>query len=179
MANICLNKLGSNITKSCVLPVHGIKDIYLMHVEDVMPVLSAYGSVWSGISFSDGAKSYRVEGYKQNIQVTTSVRSLDASNKLDISVSFKIPHSASGSTIGTLFKRVILTGAFYVLVVCNDSSMFIVGSQSPLACSGFDWDSNANGQLQTVTLTAPDGSAGNYITDILQPVATSIISKSA
>lgn len=167
-----------NITTSCNLPIHGIKDIYLMHVEDVTPVEDEKGSFWSDVHFKDGAKSYHVEGYKQNIQVTTSVRSLDASNKLDISVSFKVPHSVSGSTIGTTFQRAILTGAFYVLAVCNDSSIFIAGSQSPLVCSGFDWDSNANGQLRTVTLTAPDGSAGNYITYIRPSVATLIISKS-
>ena len=176
MGKNCLNKLGTNILVTCSLPVHGIKEIYLMHTEDVT-ITKGSNEAWRTVTFATGTKSYRVEGYKQNIQVTTAVRSLDASNKLDISVSFKVPHSVSGSTTGTSFQRAILTGSFYVLVVCNDSSRFIVGSQSPLVCSGFDWDSNANGQMRTITLTAPDGSAGNYIIDIEPTAADSIISK--
>lgn len=176
MAKNCLNKLGTNILSPCSLPVHGIKEIYLMHVEDVT-ITKGSDEAWRTVTFATGTKSYRVEGYKQNIQVTTSVRSLDASTKLDISVSFKVPHSVSGSVVGTIFQRAILTGTFYVLVVCNDSSRFIVGSQSPLVCSAFDWDSNTNGQMRTITLTAPDGSAGNYIIDVEPTAADSIISK--
>lgn len=176
MAKTCLNKLGTNILTTCNLPIHGIKELYLMHIEDITYSTSSDMS-WSAVTFNAGAKSYKVEGYKQNIQITTAVRSLDASNKLDISVSFKIPHSEAGSTTGTNFQRAILTGRFYVAVVCNDSSSFIVGATSPLECSAFDWDSNANGQMRTITLTAPDGSAGNYITDIAPAALATIISK--
>ena len=177
MAKTCLNKLGINILTSCALPVHGIKEIYLMHVEDVTPVISSDGSTWSNITFKAETKSYKVEGYKQNIQITTAVRSLDASNKLDMSVSFKAPHSEDGYTTGATFQKAILTGKFYVAVVCNDSSSFIAGNISPLECSAFDWDSNANGQMRTITLTAPDGSAGNYITYIAPAALATIISK--
>lgn len=148
-----------------------------MHVEDVTPTTAVDGS-WNTVAFAEGAKSYRIEGYKQNIQVTMTNRSLEASNKLDISVSFKTPHSfGSGTSMGTAFLRAILTGRFYVLVVGANGRRFIAGSISPLECSGFDWDSNANGQYRTITLTAPDGSAGNYITDIAPGAATTIISK--
>lgn len=177
MAKNCLNKLGGGVTTTCSLPVVGIKEIYLMHIEDVNPTMDTTSGYWSAISFSSGANSYKIEGYKQNIQVTSAVRSLDASNKLDMSVIFKIPHSVGGSTLRLAFMRAILTGRFYVLVICNDTSKFVVGAQSPLECSGFDWDSNANGSFKTITLTAPDGSAGNYITEVSEGVATTIISK--
>lgn len=177
MAKNCLNRLGRGITTTCNMPIVGIKELYLMHVEDVNPTLDTTSGYWDAISFSPGTNSYKVEGYKQNIQVTSAVRSLDASNKLDISVVFKLPHSVGGSDLRLAFMRAILTGKFYVLVICNDTSKFIVGAQSPLECSGLDWDSNANGQMKTITLTTPDGSAGNYFTDLTVAVLNEIISK--
>lgn len=176
MAKTCLNKLGTNIATTCDMPVHGVKALYLMHVEDITYSASSDAS-WASVAFDTDAKSYKVEGYKQNIQVTTAVRSLDASNKLDVTVMFKSPSSHAGRTIETNFMRSILTGKFYVAVVNNDSSAFIVGAQSPLECSGLDWDSNANGCMRTYTLTAPDGSAGNYITGIASAALATIISK--
>lgn len=176
MGKTCLNKLGSNIVVDCEIPTVGITELYLMHVEDV--TFSETQGSWVTVAFAEGTKSYRIEGYKQNIQVTMTNRSLEASNKLDISVSFKTPHSfGSGTSMGTAFLRAILTGRFYVLVVGANGRQFIAGSQSPLECTGFDWDSNANGQYRTITLTAPDGSAGNYITDIVPAAATIIKTK--
>lgn len=147
-----------------------------MHVEDVTPQMEA-DKYWSAINFATGTNSYKIEGYKQNIQVTSAIRSLDASSKLDVSVMFKIPHSLGGSALRLTFRRALLDGKFYVLVVCNDTSNFVIGAQSPLECSGFDWDSNANGSYNTITLTAPDGSSGNYITEVTPAVVATIISK--
>ena len=176
MAKNCLAKIGSNITTTCSLPINGVKNIYLMHVEDVTVSPSSVGS-WASVTFTTGAKSYKIEGYKQNIQVTTAVRSLDASNKLDMSVIFKIPSSAKGANVNILAP--LLTGRFYVLVENNDLTYFIAGGTSPLECSGVDWDSNANGQMVTCTLTAPDGSAGNYFTLITPEAVSTIISKAS
>lgn len=176
MAKTCLNKLGTSIAVTCSMPVHGVKELYLMHVEDITYSTRSDMS-WASVTFNTNAKSYKVEGYKQNIQVTTAVRSLDASNKLDVTVMFKSPSSYDGTTFATNFMRSILTGKFYVAVVNNDSSAFVVGAQSPLECSGLDWDSNANGCMRTYTLTAPEGSAGNYITDITPAALATIISK--
>lgn len=177
MAKTCLNKLNTNIVQTCELPIHGVKELYIMHVEDVTVSVASDAS-WSAVSFATGAKSVKVEGYKQNIQVTSSVRSSDASNKLDFSVMFKVPNSTSGTLAGLIFQRAILTGRFYVLVVMNDSTNFIVGAQSPLECSGYDWDSNTNGLLRTITLTAPDGSSGNYMGAIAPAAVNSITSNS-
>lgn len=175
MKKICLNKLSTNILTTCALPVHGVKELYLMHVEDVTPSVSSLG-YWNGVTFAPNAKSYRVEGYKQNIQVTTAVRSLDASNKLDITISFKIPGLGNR---GNNLEAILLGGRFYVLVMFNNMSSFVAGAISPLECTGFDWDSNANGLLATVTLSAPDGSAGNYLTLANDPSIEMIISKAS
>ena len=176
MSKTCLNKLSGNFLVDCTIPVNGIKDIYLMHAEDVS--ISITGGVVSSVTFATGAKSYRIEGYKQNIQVTTATRSMDASNKLDISVMFKIPAVSGGVVANTGTFRTILTGKFYVLVIANSSASYFVGCVTPLECSGLDYDSNANGQLATVTLTAPEGSAGNYLRNVTSATVTSIIAKS-
>ena len=179
MARNCLSEItASNILVSCAVPTHGVKNIYLMPIDGVTLTRNSAGVV-SNATFASGYRSYMVEGYKQNIQVTTAIRSFDASNKLDISVMFKLPHSASGTLTGTTLAEALLARKWYVLVEMNDSSKFIAGDISPLECSGLDWDSNANGLLRTVTLTAPDGSAGNYMRGIYESASNTIISKSA
>lgn len=178
MGKNCLNKLQGNILVSCSVPPNGVKDIYLMHAEDVLLTVDSFNRV-SAASFVSGAKSYRIEGYKQNIQVTSAVRAMDASNKLDMTVIFKVPTSVNGVTENFLFLKSLLVGRFYVLVATGLSGFYLVGDISPLECSGIDYDSNAAGGFATVTLAAPDGSPGNYMRYVAQSAVTTIISKSA
>lgn len=160
MAKGCLNKLRGNVTVGCIIPQVGIKNIYLIHTEDVtFTVAGVDGSTITGATFTPGAAAILVEGYKQNIQLTSSVRAMDASAKLDITVTFKMPMKSDEDF---LRSRSLLAGAFYVAVERNDGTLSLVGYTSPLECSGLDWDSNANAGLATVTLSAPEGSAGNY-----------------
>lgn len=170
MGKTCLNKLGSGIAVDCTIPINGAKNIYLMHTEDVTFTEASWGEL-TAATFTGAGRSYRVEGYKQNIQVTSAIRTMDASNKLDISVIFKMPAN-------TAFMRSILTGRFYVMVEYNDLTYSMVGVTSPLECTGMDGDSNANGKLYTITLTAPDGSSGNYYTPVSPDAIATIISKS-
>lgn len=160
MAKGCLNKLSGNITVRCTIPQIGIKNIYLMHAEDVtFTVAGVAGSTITGATFASGAAVILVEGYKQNIQLTSAVRAMDVSTKLDITVAFKMPTHTDEDI---LQMRSLLAGKFYVAVEHNDGTLSTVGYTSPLECSGMDWDSNANAGLVTVTLSAPEGSAGNY-----------------
>ena len=92
MAKGCLNKLSGNITVRCTIPQVGIKNIYLIHTEDVtFTVAGIARSTITGATIPAGASVILVEGYKQNIQITSAVRAMDASAKLDINVSFKMP----------------------------------------------------------------------------------------
>lgn len=146
-----------------------------MHVEDVTFTLGgANRTDIDTASFASGGAVILVEGYKQNIQVAFSVRAMDASAKLDIAVSFKMPVNADAD-----YRRIcsLLAGKFYVAVERNDGTRAVVGYQSPLECSGVDGDSNANAGLTTVTLSAPEGSAGNYFTAISPAAMNSIKSK--
>ena len=153
----------------------GVKNIYLMHVEDV--TLAAGGAGMTDIdsvSVASGGAVILVEGYKQNIQITSSVRAMDASAKLDIAVVFKMSMNADAD-----YRRIrsLLVGKFYVLVERNDGTRALVGYTSPLECSGMDGDSNANAGMMTVTLTAPEGSAGNYFMAVSPAAMNSIKSK--
>lgn len=175
MAKSCLNKLSGNITVGCSFNPIGVKNIYLMHVEDV--TLTAGGAGMTDIdsvSVASGGAVILVEGYKQNIQITSSVRAMDASAKLDIAVSFKMPMNADAD-----YRRIrsLLAGRFYVAVERNDGTRTLVGYTSPLECSGMDGDSNANAGMMTVTLTAPEGSAGNYFMAVSPAAMNSIKSK--
>lgn len=159
MGKNCLNKLNGNITVGCTVSQVGVKNIYLMHAEDVTMLMDETASTVHGITIAPEAAVTLVEGYKQNIQLTSSVRAMDASTKLDINVTFKMSLNSVNAEIRA---RSLLTGRFYVAVERNDGANSIVGYTSPLECSALDWDSNANAGLATVTLSAPEGSSGNY-----------------
>lgn len=154
----------------CTTPRVGVKDIYLMHADEVSLTTDVGGNV-TGATFANGKVSYKIEGYKQNIQVTTSVFSTDASVKLAASIIFKMPSD------NTYLMKTILSGRYYVLVMRNSGFPFLVGAQVPLECSGFDYDSNGGAGLATVTLSAPEGSGGNYLSGITAPAIASITSK--
>lgn len=170
MGKSCLNKFNQSITVDCTIPQVGIKDIYLMHAADVTTNTDAGGNV-TGVTFASDAAVYKIEGYKQNIQLTTSVLSTDVSVKLAASISFKMPST------NTYLMKTILFGRYYILVVRNSGLPVLVGVQAPLECSGFDYDSNSGAGLATVTLSAPEGSGGNYLTGIVQSAIDTIISK--
>ena len=174
MAKACLNKLGTNILQDCFITPVGIKEIYLMHVEDVSLAFNSDKYVISDVTFASGARSTKVEGYKQNIKMTTSLRSMGASDKLDVSLSFKIHNKLQATW------RTFLSGRFYALIVYNDSSVAAVmaGVPSPLEVTASDFDSNAGAGLVTITLGPPEGSAGCYLTGVLEGARDSIISKS-
>ena len=161
MGKNCLSKLSRNVTVGCTIPQVGVKNLYLMHTEDVTLKVALTGpAVLTGVSFAPGAVAILVEGYKQNIQITSAIRTMDASAKLDFSVTFKF---AGRNYDAAARAQSLLTGKFYVLAEYRDSTYSFIGYTSPLECSGMDWDSNANAGFTTVTLTAPEGSAGNYL----------------
>lgn len=172
MGKSCLNKLSSNITVECVIAQNGIKNVYLMYPEDVTFSFGAGYEYINVATFNAGAKSYLIEGYKQNIQLTTSARALDASTRLDYSLTFKIPAKS------TWHLRAFSTGRFYAMVEFLSGYNILVGASCPLECSAIDGDSNANSGMFTITLTAPEGSAGNYPVEVLKDAKSTIISKS-
>lgn len=175
MAKGCLNKLSGNVTVGCNINPVGVKNIYLVHTDDVtFSVGGVDNSMVTAATMASSAVAILVEGYKQNIQLTSSVRAMDASAKLDINVVFKM---SLANVNDDLRVRSLLAGKFYVLVERNDGANLIVGYTSPLECSGMDWDSNANAGLATVTLSAPEGSAGNYFMRASSTAVTSIKSK--
>lgn len=174
MAKGCLDKLYGNILTTCDIPVVGVKDIYLVRPEDVTLTFVDANRQISEIAFASGARSYKVEGYKQNIQVTASTRALDASQKFDVSVLFKSPITRS-------VARLVAGGKYYVLVVhtaASAGSYALWGVNTPLECTGFEYDSNSNGALATITLGTPEGSAGNNYVSCYATVKDSIIAKS-
>lgn len=177
MAKNCLVKLSGNILQDCIITPVGVKDIYLIYIEDVTLSPNSERTTLVSVTFVGGAKAYRVEGYKQNIQVVASLRSMDASAKLDISVSFKVPRGMLQTFDGGV--RPLLTGRFYVLVdYVGGGSSVLLGDTSPLEVTSFDFDSNAGAGFATITLGAPEGSAGNYFLHVSTSAKNTIISKS-
>lgn len=174
MGKSCLNKLSGAITVECTIPQVGVKNIYLMHAEDVTTTVDSNMLSVLTATFASGGAVILVEGYKQNIQITGAIRTLDASAKMDVNVMFKMSRTLPG-TIARV--RSLLGGKFYVLAEYADGTNMFIGYTSPLECSGVDWDSNANAGLVTVSLAAPEGSAGNYFMGATAAAVSSIKSK--
>lgn len=174
MGKNCLDKLSGNITVGCTIPQVGVKNLYLMHTEGI--ALTASESLTTVLSASIAADTrvILVEGYRQNIQITSAIRTMDVSAKLDFSVSFKL---AGRDAAAVSRVRSLLSSKFYVLAEYQDGTYSFIGFTSPLECSGMDWDSNANAGLMTVTLAAPEGSAGNYLMAVAEAAAKSIKAK--
>lgn len=173
MGKQCLARLSGGITVGCTIPQVGVRDIYLMHAEDVTFTYNSSGIIMAAV-FAEDSKAYKIEGYKQNIQVTASLKTTDASARVDASVSFKIPYNYTSRD----FINTVVSGKFYVLVVFNDGDFTVLGDSSPLECSSADFDSNANAKMTTITLASPEGSAGNHARVVAASAVTTIISKS-
>lgn len=174
MAKNCLNKLTSNITVGCTIAPVGVKDIYLMHAEDVTFTFDPRSRRISDVAFAPGTRSYLVEGYKQNIQVSGSLKSLDASASMDASVTFKAQYGPETAA----FVSTMTTGKFYVLVRYNSDFSAILGATVPLECSAADFDSNANAGMVTIALSTPEGAAGCPMNVPYNSARDTIISKS-
>ena len=174
MAKNCLNKLAFNVIGGCTINPVGVKNIYLMHAEDVTFTFTDNPRRIATVAFANGARSYLVEGYKQNIQVSGSLKSLDASATMDASVTFKVPHSPDAIN----FVDTITTGRFCVLVLFNNTDQVVLGSTIPLECSAADFDSNANANMITITLATPEGAAGCHMVIPTNAARDIIISKS-
>lgn len=173
MGKNCLNKITSGVTVGCTIPQVGVRDIYLMHAEDVTFTYNTAGIMMKA-AFAENAKAYRIEGYKQNIQVTASLKTTDASARIDSSVSFKLRYNYNTRD----FINSVVSGKFYVLVVFNDGDFTVLGDTSPLECSSADFDSNANAKMASITLASPEGSAGNSARVVTAEAVATITSKS-
>lgn len=152
----------------------GVKNLYLMHADNVITTVDPINCSVLTATFASGEVAILVEGYKQNIQITGAIRTMDASAKMDINVMFKMPRTLSGTPARV---RSLLSGKFYVLAEYADGTSMFIGYTSPLECSGVDWDSNANAGLITVSLAAPEGSAGNYFMEASAIAVNSIKAK--
>lgn len=172
MAKNCLNKLPGNFLSSCTIPRVGVKNIYLMHAEDV--TITTSGGMISEVAFASGARSILVEGYKQNIQVTSTLKTTDASARIDSTVSFKVGDHATHR----LRLNSVATGKFVVLVDYVGADFTLIGATVPLECSSMEFDSNGGAKMYTVTLSSPEGSAGNNLAAVAAAVKDTIISKS-
>lgn len=174
MGKSCLNKLSGNVTIDCAIAPVGVKNLYLMHADDVTTTVDTNTLSVLTATVASGGVVILVEGYKQNIQITGAIRAMDASAKMDINVMFKMSRALPG-TIARI--RSLLSGKFYVLAEYADGTYMFIGYTSPLECSGLDWDSNANAGLVTVSLAAPEGSAGNYFMGTAAAAVSSIKEK--
>ena len=172
MGKQCLNKLSGNITVDCTIDPVGVKNLYLMHVEDT--TFNVNELIVQGATFASGATVILVEGYKQNIQVNGSLKSLDAAATMDASVTFKVQYGPDTAA----FVSTMATGKFYVLVRYNSDFSAILGATVPLECSAADFDSNANAGMVTITLATPEGAAGCPMVVPFNAARDTIISKS-
>lgn len=165
MGKTCLNKNSLAVAYNCDLPVHGVKDIYIIDTEDVEDFsLSQDGLSIEAFSLTGDGVSHKIEGFKQNITYVEELVEGDYANFIKPTVTFRKP--ANVDFTGNSFGQALANRKFVVFVVFNEVGKYsCLGIQNPLVLKGLERDANANGNSTMYTLTTEDGNFSAAIHD--------------
>ena len=165
MGKTCLNKNSLAVAYNCDLPVHGVKDIYIIDTEDVEDFsLSRDGLSIEAFSLTADGVSHKIEGFKQNITYTEELVEGDYANFIKPTVTFRKP--ANVDFTGNSFGQTLANRKFVVFVVFNEVGKYsYLGVLNPLVLKGLERDANANGNSTMYTLTTEDGNFSAAIHD--------------
>ena len=165
MGKTCLNKNSLAVAYNCDLPVHGVKDIYIIDTEDVEDFsLSQDGLSIEAFSLTADGVSHKIEGFKQNITYAEELVEGDYANFIKPTVTFRKP--ANVDFTGNSFGQTLANRKFVVFVVFNEVGKYsCLGILNPLVLKGLERDANANGNSTMYTLTTEDGNFSAAIHD--------------
>lgn len=160
MGKICLSKISKNFLRDCKLKLNGIAEMYLVAFSDISGfayVEDSGDTVLNNIVLAEGANSVLVEGYKNAIKVTQSLRAGDYLNCLAQTITF--PVYGKDNDFGV---KAVLNGKFVAFTKMNDLTYRCYGLYQGLEVSAADSDTNTNAGTLVLSLTTPEGSTGEY-----------------
>ena len=172
MGKTCLSSIAKNFIKECSLKLNGISEMYIVSIEHIASVTFAAGSndtSLATLTMVAGAKSVFVEGYKNAIKATQSLRAGDYQNALAQSITFPVYGSALDASV-----KAVLNGRYVAFTKSEDLTYRAYGLNGGLEASAVDSDTNTNAGTITVSLSTPEGVAGEYPMTIAAAVWTTL-----
>ena len=172
MGKICLSKISKNFLKDCSLKLNGITEMYLVALSDINGftyTASTGETVLATISLAAGTKAVFIEGYKNAVKATQSIRTSDYQNALAQTITFPVYGSVNDEGV-----KAVLNGKYAAFTKGEDLTMRAYGLLGGLEASAADSDTNTNGGAVTVSLSTPEGLAGEYPVTIATAVWTTL-----
>lgn len=156
----CLTKLNKAIVFGCAGGAIGLSDLLLVNKTDIQSITVADNEV-TAIALVSGAKAYAVDCYKNGVKIAEAIRSLDAANGVEQTVTVTVYDKTKD---GARIVDSLLNGKFVAFGKLKDGGVIkVAGALAGLEASAADSDTSANGGFATVALKTPDGGKGDIV----------------
>lgn len=156
----CLTKLNKAIVFGCAGGAIGLSDLLLVNKIDILSITVVDNEV-TAIILVSGAKAYAVDCYKNGVKIAEAIRSLDAANGVEQTVTVTVYDKTKD---GARIVDSLLNGKFVAFGKLKDGGVIkVAGALAGLEASAADSDTSANGGFATVALKTPDGGRGDAV----------------
>ncbi|WAX17409.1 hypothetical protein PM116P2_00039 [Parabacteroides phage PM116P2] len=170
MGKICLSKISKNFLKDCSLKLNGITEMYLVALSDIESFTfqtDTGDSILATLTIVAGSKTVFVEGYKNAVKATQSIRSSDYQNALAQTITFPVYGAVNDAGV-----KAVLNGKYVAFTKGEDLTYRAYGLLGGLEASAADSDTNTNAGAITISLSTPEGLAGEYPVTVASSVWT-------
>ena len=153
MANCLKTALVANILSGCALPINGVAELYLISRDDITSyTISPDGGSLAAITIAGtGAKVAKVDGFGNSVKVSEAIKTTDYVTGLAQTVT--IP-SDGYVNYGAL--QSLLSGNFVAFTRSENLQYRVYGLFNGLEATGYESNSDTNGNRSTVTLSTPE-----------------------
>lgn len=156
----CLTKLNKAIVFGCAGGAIGLSELLLVNKIDIQSITVVDNEV-TAITLVSGAKAYAVDCYKNGVKIAEAIRSLDAANGMEQTVTVTVYDKSKD---GARIVDSLLNGKFVAFGKLKDGGTIkVAGALAGLEASAADSDTSANGGFATVALKTPDGGRGDAV----------------
>lgn len=156
----CLTKLNKAIVFGCAGGAIGLSELLLVNKIDVRSITVVDNEV-TAITLDSGKKAYAVDCYKNGVKIAEAIRSLDAANGMEQTVTVTVYDKSKD---GARIVDSLLNGKFVAFGKLKDGGTIkVAGALAGLEASAADSDTSANGGFATVALKTPDGGRGDAV----------------
>lgn len=153
MANCLKTALVGNILTSCSIPVNGVAELYLISRDDIASyTISADGGSLLSITIAGtGPKVADVEGFGNAIKVSDTIKTTDYATGLAQTVTIPVEGYNNNRSL-----QALLSGNFVAFTKSEALQYRVYGLFNGLEATGYESNSDTNGNRNTVTLSTPE-----------------------
>lgn len=156
----CLTKLNKAIVFGCAGGAIGLSELLLVNKIDIKTINIIDNEV-VGFVLNTGAKAYAVDCYKNGVKIAEAIRSLDAANGVEQTVTVTVYDKTKD---GARIVDSLLNGKFVAFGKLKDGGIIkVAGGLAGLEAASADSDTSSAGGFATITLKTPDGGRGDSV----------------